>query len=238
MVTPRKPEDALAAKVLIHAPAGHGKTHLLGTAQADPRTFPMAFLNFEGGEQSLSGLDIDVFDIRDSKDYDEVYKDLKHPQSPHKSVGVDSITETQISALLEILDKDTINRADEDQLAQQDWGIVLIRMRRIVRQYVKMLPQHVFMTALSKDAVIPRVGSVKAPAMQGAFASELPGIVQAVGYLAVEDGESGLPEDQKRILLLNGYPKFSVKARSPWGMTVPTEIEEPTITKVLDALGF
>ncbi len=235
MVVPRKPADSPFAKVLIHSPAGHGKTTLLGTAQEDPRTFPMAFLNFEGGEMSLSGLDIDVFDIRDSKDYDEVYKDLKSGKTGHKSVGVDSITETQISALLEILEKDQINRADPDQLAQQDWGIVLIRMRRIVRHYVKMLPMHVFMTALTKDDVVPRVGSVKAPSMQGQFANELPGILDAVAYLALEEGEDG---EQRRLLLLNGYPKFSVKARSPWGVQVPSEIEDPDITKLLDALGF
>lgn len=235
MVTPRRPEDANFAKVLIHSPAGHGKTHLLGTAQEDPRTFPMAFLNFEGGEQSLSGLDIDVFDIRDSKDYDDVYRDLKSGKTGHKSVGVDSITETQISSLIEILDKDTVNRADPDQLAQQDWGIVLIRMRRIVRQYVKMLPMHVFMTALSKDDVVPRVGTVKAPQVQGSFATELPGILDVVSYLALEERPDG---EVERLLLLHGYPKFSVKARAPWGASVPSEIVDPTITKLLDALGF
>jgi hypothetical protein len=235
MVSARKPEDANFAKVLIHSPAGHGKTHLLGTAQDDERTFPMAFLNFEGGEQTLSGLDIDVFDIRDSKDYDDVYRDLKSGKTGHKSVGVDSITETQISSLLEILDKDTVKRADPDQLAQQDWGIVLIRMRRIVRQYVKMLPMHVFMTALSKDDVVPRVGSVKAPQVQGSFATELPGILDVVAYLALEEDKEGTVE---RLLLLQGYPKFSVKARTPWGVQVPTEIVDPTITKLLDALGF
>lgn len=236
MVSPRQPADANYAKVLIHSPAGHGKTHLLGTAQEDDRTFPMAFLNFEGGEQTLAGLAIDVFDIRSAKEYDEVYRDLKHPQSPYKSVGVDSITETQITSLLEILDNDTVNRADPDQLAQQDWGIVLIRMRRIVRQYVKMLPMHVFMTALSKDDVVPRVGSVKAPQVQGSFATELPGILDTVAYLALEENKD--TGEQERLLLLNGYPRFSVKSRSPWGVTVPSEIEDPTIAKLLDALGF
>ena len=95
-VTARQPHEANFAKVLIHSPAGHGKTHLLGTAQEDPRTFPMAFLNFESGEQTLAGLNIDVFDIRDSKDYDDVYRDLRSGKTPYKSVGVDSITETQV----------------------------------------------------------------------------------------------------------------------------------------------
>lgn len=234
-VVPRLPADAAYCKALIHAPAGHGKTHFLGSAQDDPRTYPMAFLNFEAGETTLSGLDIDVFDIRDSLDYDDAFKQLKHPQSPYKSVGVDSITETQISLLLEILGKDTVNRADPDQLAQQDWGIVLVRMRRIVRQYVKMLPMHVFMTALTKDDVLPRVGSVKSPAMQGAFAAELPGILDVVGYLALEDAEGGGVE---RLLLLHDFPKFSVKCRTPWNQQVPSLIEDPTVSKLLDALGY
>jgi hypothetical protein len=239
-VTPRRPEESRHAKVLIHSPAGHGKTRLLGTAQEDPRTFPMAFLNFEGGEQSLAGLDIDVFDIRDGKDYDEVYLDLKNPSTPYRSAGVDSVTETQITMLLEILEGDTVNRADPDQLAQQDWGIVLIRMRRIIRHYVKMLPMHVFMTALSKDDVVAKVGSVKAPQVQGAFASELPGILDVVAYLALVDNEAG---ETERLLLLHSNPKFSVKTRTPWSdlppeQVVPSEIADPTIGKLLDALGF
>lgn len=228
-------------KFAVHAPPGAGKTTLLGTAQDDARTFPMAFLNFEAGEQSLAGLDIDVFDIRDSKDYEDALRDLRHPEAPWKSVGVDSITETQVGALLEILGNDTVNRADPDQLAQQDWGIVLTRMRRIVRQYVKMLPMHVFMTALTKEVVIPRIGSAKAPALQGQFADEFPGIPDVVAYLAIEDitGDDGKPTGEvQRVLLLHDYPKFSVKARSPWGQTVPSEIVDPTITKLLDAFGY
>jgi hypothetical protein len=234
VVTPRKPETAHKVTALIHSVPGNGKTHFLGTAQEDPRTFPMAFVNFESGEQTLSGLDIDVFDIRDTKDWDEVYRDLRKPTSPYKSFGIDSITEYQIASLLEILGKDTINRADPEQLGQQDWGIVLVRMRRIVRQYVKMIDAHCFITALSKDEIVPRIGTVKVPSVQGQFSNELPGIVDVVAYLALEDIGDG---EVRRLLLLHGYPKFSVKARTPWGVTVPTEIEDPTVTKLLDALG-
>ncbi len=239
-VAPRKPEDAAFCKALIHSPPGHGKTHFLGTAQFDPRTFPMAFLNFESGEQTLSGLDIDIFDIRDGADFDDVLRQLKHKDSPYNSVGVDSVTETQISMLLDILGKDTVNRADPDQLAQQDWGIVLVRMRRIIRQYVKQLPMHVFLTALTKDDVVARVGSVRAPSVQGQFANELPGILDVVGYLALESVEpdEDHPEGEQRVLLLNSNPRFSVKSRTPWGTTVPAEIADPTITKLLDSLGY
>jgi hypothetical protein len=97
-----------------------------------------------------------------------------------------------------------------------------------------MLPMHVFMTALSKDEMVARVGSVKAPSMQGQFANELPGIMDVVGYLALEEVDG----EVQRLLLLHDYPKFSVKARTPWNTQVPTEIVDPTITKLLDALGY
>lgn len=239
-VAPRKPAESAFIKALIHSPGGNGKTHFLGTAQVDERTFPMAFLNWDSGESTLAGLDIDVFDIRDGRDFDDVYRILKDPQSPYRSVGVDSITETQINILLQILGNDTVNRADPDQLAQQDWGIVLVRMRRIVRQFFKMLPMHVFMTALSMDEVVARVGSVKMPSVQGSFKNELPGIPDIVGYMGLEDVEpdDDHPDGQRRVLLLHSNPKFSVKCRTPWGITVPSEIPDPTVTKLLDALGY
>ena len=65
MIIPRKPSDAQYVKALIHGPAGSGKTRFCGTAQLDERTYPTAFLNFESGDQTLSGLDIDVFERHD-----------------------------------------------------------------------------------------------------------------------------------------------------------------------------
>jgi hypothetical protein len=231
-IVPRKPHDARNAKVLIHSPAGHGKTHLLGTAQEDPRTYPMAFINFEGGEQTLAGLDIDVFDVRDWRDFDEVYRTVADPSSPYNSVGVDSISESQVAGLLDILDRDRA-RADPDQLAQADWGIIRVRMQRMLRQFVRRLDKHVFMTALTKEDVVPRVGQVKVPSVQGGIANDLPGIFDVVAYLALEDTEEGT----ERLLLLHSYPRFSVKARTPWGASIPTEIVDPTIGLLLDAMG-
>ena len=124
-------------------------------------------------------------------------------------------------------------RVDPDQLAQQDWGLILVQMRRFVRDF-KFLPMHTFFTALSKDDVVARVGQVKIPAVQGAFAAELPGIVDVVAYLALEETD-GVVE---RVLLLHSYPKFSVKCRTPWNIVVPSEIVDPTVTKILDTIGY
>lgn len=238
VIAPRNPADSAWFKGLVHAPAGNGKTHLLGTAQEDERTYPMAFLNWDSGESALAGLDIDVFDIQEPRDFDDAYDQIKRDPK-YKSVGVDSITETQINSLFHILGVDR-DRADPDLLAQQDWGIVLIQMRRIVRKFMKAMPKHVFMTALSKETTIKGVGAAKWPSVQGSFFEELPGVPDVVAYLANEDVE---PDDEhplgvQRVLLLHSNPKFGVKCRTPWGQTVPAEIIDPTVGKLLDVLGY
>jgi len=232
VIIPRKPSDAQYVKALIHGPAGSGKTRFCGTAQLDERTYPTAFLNFESGDQTLSGLDIDVFDIVDFSTYDDVYKILSDPKTKYKSACIDSLTETQVVGLLNILDLDK-KRADPDLLAMQDWGLILTRMRRFVRQF-KFLPLHTFFTALSKDEVVARVGNVKSPALQGAFATEMPGIMDIVAYMAQEEQDGVV----KRLLLLHSYPRFSVKCRAPWDAEVPAEIYDPTVSLLLDALNI
>lgn len=226
------PEESNKAKCLIFAPPGHGKTRLLGTAQDDPRTSPTLILDFEGGVQTLVGKKIDVATIRDWEDYSEAHALLSDPKCKYRSVGVDSITETQVEGMLSILEKDA-NRVDPDLLAQQDWGVILVQMRRFVRSF-KDLPMHVFMTALASEDLVPRVGAVQVPALQGAFGREVAGIMDTVAYLALEETE----EETVRVLLLHGYPKFRIKARTPWDIEIPGEIEDPTVGKLLDTLGF
>lgn len=237
-IVPRKPDQGRYFKGLIFAPPGHGKTHLLGTAQEDERTYPMAFLNWDSGEDTLAGLDIDVFDIETPEDFDSAYDQIKR-SGKYRSTGIDSITETQINSLFHILDMDR-NRADPDLLAQQDWGIVLIQMRRIVRKFMKALPMHTFMTALSDETSIKGQGTVKIPKVQGSFVDELPGIPNIVAYLAKQDVEpdEAHPNGEQQVLLLHSYAKYLIKARTPWGTTVPSEIEDPTVTKLLDVLGY
>ena len=98
------PASLKRLKLLCFAPPGHGKTHLLGTAQEDDRTYPMAFLDWESGSETLAGLDIDVFPLRSWKDADEVLEYLEYGDtvkingrkidfSEYRSIGVDSVSE-------------------------------------------------------------------------------------------------------------------------------------------------
>ena len=234
MVHIGRPEEVTHAKALIFAPPGAGKTFLLGTLNDDERTAPTLLLDFEGGVQTLVGRDIDVARIRDWRDFEEAHEVLADPDSPYRSVGVDSLSEAQIGGLFQILDRKDLRRADKDQLAQQDWGLILVQMRRFVRGFLD-LGRHTFMTALAKDDLDPRVGRIAIPAFQGAFGKEVAGTFDTVAYLARDEDEDG---NMERVLVFHGDPAYQTKARSAMGRPVPAEIINPTAGDVLDALGF
>jgi hypothetical protein len=249
LVQVTNPKRTRYVKALVFAPGGHGKTHLLGTAQDDPRTYPMLFLDFEGGEDTLVGLDIDIVAIRSWADYDEVYDVLASGQhwklsgsslregEQYKSLGIDSISETHIWALLTVLAKGARRREDSDTrdpdaLEQRDYGIASTQMRRLMRDF-RDLPLHVFYTSGSKEIRERKVGMVKVPSLAGQMADEAVHIPSVVGYLALAaDEETG---EDVRVLILKGQG-FRTKVRTPWGTTAPDEIEDPSITKLLDAL--
>lgn len=230
-----KPDATRFAKSLIFSPAGNGKTTFLGSAQADERTAPMLLLDFEGGEEVLSGLDIDVAKIRNWSDYDEAYE-LLTGDHEYKSVGIDSVSETHIWALLERVREKGPGRREPDLIEQGDYGVVTTQLRRLLRSF-RDLPLHVFYTAHSKEIEERGVGKIQVPAMAGQMANELVGLMSVVGYLAVAEDEEG---EQERVLCLQNYPEFRTKVRLPWDpegkMEKPDEVESPTVTSLLDAL--
>lgn len=247
-LTITKPGVQRLAKCLVYGPTGHGKTYFLGTAQDDPRTYPMLLLAFEAGTSTLSGLDIDIAPIKSWDDYNEALRLLRSGKHEYKSVGVDSVSETHIFSLLTVAQQragatgsvlqgeittDLNVRDDPDLLQQQDYGKSRIQMLRFLRAF-RDLPIHVFFTATSMEETDVREGTIKKPAMSGSLRDELPAIVDVSAYLAVETAP-----DQSvvaRHLILQNYPKIRAKVRTPWGVTCPDEIADPTVTKLLDAL--
>lgn len=231
-----KPDELRLMKGLIFGPSGHGKTTFLGSAQYDDRTSPMLILDFEGGSESLVGLDVDVVRVTDWKTYNEAFDYLANDKHDYKSVGIDSISETHIFSLLNILKEEGPTRRDPDLLQQGDYGKALVLMRRLLREF-RDLPLHVFFTALAKEELDAREGMVKKPSLAGALADEVPGMMSVVGYLALTtDGEG----NTIRSLLLKNHARIRTKIRSPWAKheEVPDEIDSPTVTSLLDALQF
>lgn len=228
-----QPDSGRKAKAFIYGPAGHGKTRLLGTANDDERTAPILVLDYEGGTSSLVGRDIDIVRIQTPKDYEEVKAFLVGSDHPYKSVALDSLSEAHVAALLGRLDGGR-QRQDATLIEQADYGSALVQMRRLVRLF-RDLPLHFFATSLAKEELDTREGFVKKPALSGAFAEEVLGLFESVGYLALGEDES---KQVQRVLILNNVPKIRAKTRVPMGIDPPSMLVEPTIGKLLDALGI
>lgn len=244
---PRKKAAEAAAsdrkiKAIIFGPPGHGKTHFLGTAVFDPRTTPIAILDFEGGVMDVleglpggpEGPDWYHIPIQSWDDFNSAFARLEENVEGFKAFGIDSISETHIFALMNLLDDSTIRRDDINSLRQDDYGKAMIQLRRLTRAF-RDLPMHGFYTAHSKDEVDSREGLVKKVSLAGKLADEIPGMMTLVGYLALTEDDEGKTQ---RCLFLQNYAKIRTKVRTPWGVEAPDEIDNPTVSNVLDALNY
>lgn len=243
MAPRKKPseDDGDRIKKLVYAPPNAGKTVFVGTAALDERTAPIAILDFEGGLKSIRGLPgegTDWVPIRcfNWEDFSEAYERLRVNDEGFKSAGLDSLSEVHNYAIENILAEMEDRRKPEnkDLVEQQDYGKALIQMRRLVREF-RDLPLHFFCTAHSKEFTDAREGLLNVPNLYGKAANEIPGLLETVGYLAIMQDEDG---QEYRSMLYRNYPKIRTKVRTPWGVEAPEEIDNPTVGKVLDALGY
>jgi AAA domain-containing protein len=233
-----KPGQNAHLKALIFGPYGSGKTHFLGTAQEDERTAPALYMDFEGGGQTLAGLDIDQVVVRTWQDFNEIYAELS-AGTKYQTILLDSLSETHIFALMEIL-SEVANSRDPDKLEIQDYGKASIQMRRVIRAF-RDLPYHFIATSQDKTDREARVGNVKKPALAGQMADEAPGLFDVCGDRTI--ATETLPDKTTRdvhSLLLKNFAQFRVKTRTPWGQedTVPDYIDDPNVGSLLDVLGF
>lgn len=234
-------EASRVARVLLFGPGGAGKTRFLGTANNDERTAPILVLDYEAGTSSLVGHEpsVDVWRIKSWQDFNEAYAFLAKGGHKYKSIGLDSISETHVMSLLaRFTANPTRRRASADSLDEGDYGDALVQMRKLIRSF-RDLGMHFFCTALAKDDRDPRLGMVKKPALAGQFADEAVGIFETVAYMAKAEIEENDETVEVITLILGGYPKIKTKCRLPENIaTPPNELMRPTVTMLLDVLGF
>ncbi len=167
-----KPQDHFI-KALIFWKPGSWKTTFASTA---PKPL---FLSAEGGLLSIADKSPDAVIIQTLKDLQDAHHYLKTTNHPYKTVVIDSITEIN-----EIV-KAEIEKKNGRYIRKDDWGEVLTKIKRIIRDF-RDLPMHcIFLAqeAVEKDKEeIIRIY----PSLNGKAATEIAAACDIVGYMDID----------------------------------------------------
>ncbi len=224
--------------MLIYGPPGHGKTRFVGTAQDDSRTSPLLVVAFEKGIRTLSHRsDIDVALVEEPADFNAVRDILTDPKCKYKSVAVDSLTEVyQLYLLREIADQARLRPNRREDVAEiQDYAHIAIVMRRLIRWY-RDLPMVTIFTALAETRQDAKTNIISTRPLCGGqkLPDELPALLNCIFYLGLAEEDDG---SVTRVLITSPQPRLMARVHQPENVDLPGEIENPTMTSVLDAMG-
>jgi hypothetical protein len=215
---------------LVHAPSKVGKSTLTSTAPTPMCVFDVEgswrFINQKGFKsgQPLRKIfwrptletiprhddtwDVVIVQVQTWEDLVMGYTQLAQAQHDFKTVIVDSVTEAQR--------KLKTNLRGMEQMRIQDWGDLLARMDKLIRDFRDLV-----LLASNPTEVVVFVAETEnkdgkwRPAMQGQIGRALPYWVDVVGYLfslKVNDA-NGQPTIKQLNLLVGGDPNFECGER-------------------------
>jgi len=131
-VTNTKDESAHFVKVLVHGPAGSGKTRLCATTGAKT-----IILSAEAGLLSLRGHDIDVFTVKTIDDLRLAYTEMQNDKT-YEWVCIDSISEVAEVVLA--------NEKEQTKDPRKAYGEMQDIMTGLIRAF-RDLPKNVYMSS-------------------------------------------------------------------------------------------
>ena len=231
-------EEALG--ILVHGPAGAGKTTLgmtglppilLMDAERAARFIQLRKIKWDPLTQAPpvwdGTWDVAVVKTRDWPTAQKTLEWLRSGQHPFRTVVVDSISEIQIKA------QEAINGRGE--MKTQHWGKLLQNMGSFLRDLRDITDEEdnslqiLCLISTSKDYD----GTFK-PYLQGSIASQVPYLFDMTGYLYVSQtpDEQGVVTDH-RFLFTGNHPQYEAKSRVPG---VPATIQDPNLTQMMYAI--
>jgi hypothetical protein len=230
-----------ALYILVHGPAGAGKTTFASTA---PK--PILLMDAERAARFIDLRRVywdpmreepPVYDgtwdmcVVKTNQWEKAQKALEYLRGgrhPFRSVMIDSLSEMQIKA------QEAIN--GRNQMQTQHWGKLLQNMGSFIRDLRDLLEeddgsalQIVAVISTSKDYD----GTFK-PYLQGSIASQVPYVFDIVGYLYVNQVTSNTGEvSEHRYLFTGNHPAYEAKSRVKG---LPPTIEDPHLEGIFNGI--
>lgn len=170
-------------KVLVHGPAGAGKTRMCATTGDPERTL---IVSAEAGLLSLRGeTPMHVYEVETIDGVEEALDFLEGPDNGFRWVCVDSISEIADVCLAELKAKHKDPR--------QAYGEMAERMFRVIRRF-RALPINVYMSCMQEKIQDADGRLLRGPSLPGKqLTQKIPYLFDEVCALRVEAGEDGQP---------------------------------------------
>lgn len=231
-------EEALT--ILLHGPAGAGKTTFASTgpppillfdAERAARFIQLRKIKWDPRREAPpvwdGSWDMCVVKVRDWSIAEKGLEWLKSGRHPFKTVIIDSISEIQIKAMEQINGR--------EQMKTQHWGKLLQNMGGFLRDLRDLMEEDdsplkvMVLISTSKDYD----GRFK-PYLQGSIASQVPYLFDITGYLYVNSVTSNTGvTTESRYLFTGNHPQYEAKCRVP---NLPPTIENPHLTSMFNAI--
>lgn len=231
-------EEALS--ILVHGPAGAGKTTFCSTGPA-----PRLLIDAERASRFIQqrkikwdpmreappiydgSWDMAVVKTRNWETAQKTLEYLKSGNHPFRTVIIDSISEMQVKAMEQINGR--------NQMQTQHWGKLLQNMGSFLRDCRDLLEedysplQVMALISTSKDYD----GTFK-PYLQGSISSQVPYLFDITGYLYVNQVTSNTGEiSENRFLFTGHHPQYEAKNRVPG---LPPTIENPNLGTIFNTI--
>lgn len=230
-----------ALSILVHGPAGSGKTTFGLTGSA-----PILMMDVENASRFIrrkkitwkpleenppeydGTWEVCVVKVKDWKTAIKTYEWLKSGNHSFRSVSIDSISETQVKGMEDINGR--------NQMQTQHWGRLLQNMGGFLRDLRDLVGdddstiETMVLISTSKNDN----GRWK-PNLQGSIAHQVPYLFDITGYYyanQVANPSTGELEEH-RYLLVGNHPDFEAKSR-PQGL--PMTIEDPKLDIMMDSI--
>lgn len=225
------------ASFLIHGPSKIGKSSLGLTAPG-----LIAFADVEGQTRFLPHQDkrydwdmVSPFDppegtlwvrirITEYRQIEQLYSVVSHPNSPFRTVVIDSISELQQKYI------DAI--AGSNQMDQQNWGELLRGLASMIRKFRDLLDQEGNLECFIITAMTKKNDGKATPALQGQLQVLINYYLDVVGYY--EPFQDIANNVHTRRLQMEPSPFHEAGSRIPW---TPTYVDDPSITRLMEVPG-
>lgn len=238
----------VCVNMLVYGRTGVGKTTLLGTAEECEFTSPTLFVAADPGILSIAGSGIDVITPEDFTEIQEIYEYLRFDNTKYKSVCIDSLTvaqRTSMYGIIGVLEDGSYGKLDETVPPDRyDWLSSGEQMRRFISAfrdlaYLKESKRRIHVFFAANEKVDDKTGYL-CPSLPGTLATEIGAHVDMLARLTKEEAETDREEEigtyrhlQLDEEIVETGATVMAKVRTPWKTSVPSEMWEPTVDKIL-----